>query len=414
MNILIMGGAYPPVVTSSARLYSELSESLSNMGHNVTVITTHPSAEDMVVEGHGGYCTTPSWELVNGVNVLRVSHLSFLSKIPGGKPFRFFLSFLLFTIRGLLVRGPHVILVYSPPLFMGIAGYIVSKFKKARFVLNIQDIHPKVLFDMGVIKNSLLKKILSKMEDICYKKAHAIIVYSSGNRDYLRLRGVDRKVFIIPNWFDIPRVDSPNRIYSFRKEEFIGDKFVVSYAGAMGEAQGLEIVVEVAETLKKYNDIIFILAGEGRLKFLLAGLINERKLSNVLLLPLMAKDRYIQFLQASDVCLVTLSPDVPLQTVPGKLADIMACGRPIIAAVNRHGDAAGIINQAECGFYVDPGNVEAFAQAVLRLHRDESLRKDMGGKGMTFAARNFSRTGCTKQYEKVLFSATRGAPFYSK
>lgn len=409
---MILIGSYPPVINSAARLYSELAESLTDLGHRVTVITEHPGKGDMVNEGHEYYYAKSSRKYLKGVNVLRVSPLSFLSKIPCGKPLRFFLSCLLFTFRGLCAKWPDVILVYSPPIFNGIAGYIISKVKKAPFVFNMQDIHPKVLFDSGVIKNKFIKWILSRMEEFCYRKAHSFIVYSSGNRDYLLQRGVVRDVCIIPNWVDTTEMGSYERMNSFRNDKLIGDKFVVSYAGTMEKAQGLEIVVEAAMALKEYNDIMFILAGEGSSKTALQNLIQKRKLRNVLLTPVMPKDRYIQFLYASDVCLVTLSSDIPLQTVPGKLVDIMARGKPIIAAVNQQGDAAIIIKTAGCGFCVDPGDVVTFSQAVLRLRRDEGLRKKMGGKARLFAEQNFSRAICTKRYEEVLCHAARGERFH--
>jgi len=411
---MILVGSYPPIINSAARLYCELAESLKVMGHHVTVITAHPDEGDMVDEGHEYYCAKSSKKYLKGVHVLRVSPLSLLTKFPFGKPLRFFLSCLLFTFRGLCTRRPDVILVYSPPLYMGISGYILSKAKKTPFVFNMQDIHPKVLFDSGVIKNKFIKRILSGMEEICYRKAYSFIVYSSGNRDYLLQRGVVRDVCIVPNWVDTIAMGSADGMNSFRNEELMGDKFVVSYAGTIQQAQGLEVVVEAAETLREYNDIIFLLAGEGSSKTALQSLINERRVNNVLLRPVMPKDRYIQFLYASDVCLIALSSDIPLQTVPGKLADIMACGRPVIAVVNQQGDAASIIKEAGCGFCLDPGDVEAFSQAVLRLQRDEGLRKEMGGKARLFAEQHFSRSVCTKQYEEVLFSAMRGDRFHSK
>ena len=214
-------------------------------------------------------------------------------------------------------------------------------------------------------------------------------------------------MFIIPNWVDTTARGAYERINSFRKDKLIGDKFVVSYAGTMQQAQGLEIVVEAAAALKEYNDIIFILAGEGSSKTALQNLIQEKHVSNVLLRPVMPKDSYIQFIYASDVCLVTLSADIPLQTVPGKLADIMACGKPIIAAVRQQGDAASVIRQAGCGFHVDPGDTEAFSKAVLRMYRDEVLRKEMGVRARLYAEQYFSRDTCTKHYEEVLLSAMR-------
>ncbi len=412
MNVMILVASYPPILDSAARLYSELSESLINMGHSVSVVTELPDNDDPIDKGHDFYGNMSSKIVLNGVSVHRVSPLFFMPKIPGGKPLRFFLSCLLFTCRGLCSKQPDVILVYSPPLYMGISGYIISKFKKARFVFNMQDIHPKVLFDSGVIKNKLIKRILSGMEEICYRKACSFIVYSSGNRDYLLAKGVNKEVFIIPNWVDTTAMGSADSMNSIRNEKLIGDKFVVSYAGTMQQAQGLEVVIETAEVLKEYKDIIFLLAGEGSSKPALQSLIDERKVSNVLLRPVMPKDRYIQFLYASDACLVTLSSDIPLQTVPGKIADIMACGRPIIAVVNQQGDAASIIKRAGCGFCVNPGDVEAFSRAVLRLHEDEGLRKEMGEKARLFAGQNFSRTVCTKRYEEVLRHAARGKSFH--
>lgn len=410
---MILIGSYPPIINSAARLYSELAESLKDMGHHVTVITAHPGEEHMVDEESEYYCAKPSSKYLKGVHVFRVSPLSLLAKFPGGKPLRFFISCLLYTIRGLCARRPDVVLVYSPPIYMGIAGYIISKAKQTRFVFNMQDIHPKVLFDSGIIKNKFIKSILSVMEEICYRKAYSFIVYSDGNRDHLLQRGVDREVFIIANWVDTTVVKSSDRMISFRKEERIGDKFVVSYAGTMLQAQGLALVVESAKALSGYNNIIFILAGEGSSKTNLQSLIKERRVNNVLLRSAMSRALYLQFLCASDVCVVALSPDTPLQTVPGKLADIMASGRPVIAAVNQQGDAARIIKQAECGFCVDPGDVDAFSRAVLSLHRDECLRKTMGEKGRIFAEQHFSRAVCTKQYEKVLFSAMRGNRLHS-
>jgi len=407
INIMILVASYPPIIESAARLYSELSESLSAMGHSVTVITEYPDDERPVDKSHKYYGTRVSRIVLNGVSVLRVSPLFFLSKYPGGKALRYFISLLLFTFRGLCTNRQDIILVYSPPLFMGISGYILSKVKKTPLVFNLQDIHPKVLFDSGVIENKFIKMILSRMEEFCYRKAHSFIVYSAGNKDYLLGKGVDRAVFIIPNWVDTTARGAYERINSFRKDKLIGDKFVVSYAGTMQQAQGLEIVVEAAAALKEYNDIIFILAGEGSSKTALQNLIREKNVSNVLLRPVMPKDSYIQFIYASDVCLVTLSADIPLQTVPGKLADIMACGKPIIAAVRQQGDAASIIRQAGCGFHVDPGDIEAFSKAVLRMYRDEVLRKEMGVRARLYAEQYFSRDTCTKHYEEVLLSAMR-------
>jgi glycosyltransferase involved in cell wall biosynthesis len=414
MNILLLVECYPPIINSAARLYHELAESLRDQGHDITVITRQPGAEDVADEGHEYFRKKSSRKIFPGISVLRISPLSFLSKIPGGKPFRYLLSCFLYIFRGFFTISPDVILVYSPPLYMGISGYILSKVKGTRFVFNLQDIHPKVLIDSGIVKSQIFKSILSKMEEICYRKAYSFIVYSAGNRAYLLQRGVNKEVFIIPNWGDSTALALSERMNLLRSEKLIGDKFVVSYAGSMQQSQGLEVVVETAEALKEYKDIIFLLAGEGPSKPVLKRLLIKRKVSNVLLRSVMPQDRYIQFLRESDVCLVTLSSDIPIHTVPGKIADIMSCGKLVLFVGNQQGDAAGIIKEARCGICVNPGDVEAFKNAVLRLYGDEELRKEMGQKARRFAEQYFSRTVCTKRYEEVLMSASRGDRSVSK
>lgn len=414
MNIMILVGHYPPIIDSGARLYSELSESLRKMGHSITVISEYPAKNSPVDKNHEYFTSARgSRTASNGEIVLRVTPLSFMSKIPGGKPLRFLFSCFLFAIRGLFTRRPDVILVYSPPLYMGISAYIISKIKRTRFVFNLQDIHPKVLFDAGAIKNPLIKSILSKMEDVCYKAAHSLIVYSEGNREHIIQKKANGTVYIIPNWADVDAVVFFDKAHSFRKEEIVGDKFVVSYAGTIQQAQGLEIVVEAAEILKDYKDIIFLLAGEGASKSILENLINKKKVNNVLLRSVMPKEHYKQFLYESDVCLVTLSLDIPLQTVPGKLADIMGYGKSLILAASLRGDASKVVNKAGCGFCVQQGDAKAFAKAVLDLYEDNELRKEMGKKARLYAEQHFSRAVCTKQYEKVLLCAATDSNFYA-
>ena len=107
-------------------------------------------------------------------------------------------------------------------------------------------------------------------------------------------------------------------------------------------------------------------------------------------------------LYESDICLLPLGKDTPLQTVPGKLADLMASGNPILAAVNLAGDTAAVINNAGCGVCVAPGDTEAFANAVMHLAADPDYRKQLGKKGRMYAEQHYSRASCTRQYLEVL------------
>ncbi len=404
MKIMMLVSSYPPIIESAARLYSELAESLYNMGHNVTVVTEYPADDRPIDTSHKYYGNNAKYLLLNGVNVLRISPLFILYKINFVKALRFVMSCILFSLRGIFSKSQDVILVYSPPLFMGISGYLISKIKRAALVFNLQDIHPKVLFNSGAIKNTFLRFIFQKMENFCYMVSDSFIVYSEGNKQYLLDKGIDKEVFIIPNWVDTTILDSSEEEVNVGDDTIYDNKFIISYAGIIQEAQGLEIIVDAAIKLKKFNNILFIIAGEGAAKKDLQCLVDKRKITNVLFYPVMPRKQYIKFLNNSDICLISLSKDIPLETVPGKLADLMACGKPVLAVVNHKGDAAGIIRQSGCGICVEPGDAESFTDAVLKMYRYKEMLEKMGESGRLFAEKNFSRDVCTKLFEKVLTS----------
>ena len=402
MNVLVLVASYPPGLDSAARLYSQLAEHLAEAGHNVTVISEHPAEGRLVDRSHPYFTHRLSAEVLNGVRVLRVSPLMLLAKMPGGKALRFLVSCALYAARGLRLDRQHVVLVYSPPLFMGVAGYLLSKRHRSRLVLNVQDIHPKVLFDSRVIRNPLVKTMLKWMEDFVYRRAFSFIVYSNGTRHYLIGRRVSGEVHVIPNWVDESAFKTGGTRARFREEEGIGDQLLVSYVGTMDSTQGLDAVIAAADLLRSFPDIIVLLAGDGTAKTRLADQVQILNLRNVLLRPAMPAARYLDCVRSSDVSLVTLNSDVPRETVPGKLAYAMACGTPVLAAVSPEGDAAEIVQQAGAGRCVSPGDARGLADAMLALYQDPALRRELGAQAARYAADHFSGRSCMQQYERVL------------
>jgi len=407
MKVVVLVASYPPVLESAGRLYSQLSESLAAAGHEVTVITEHPAKCLPVDSSHSYYQREPSDSVLNGVRVLRVSPLEFVAKLPGGKACRFALSCLLFALRGLLLGRREIVLVYSPPLFMGIAGYLLAMRHRAKLVLNVQDLHPLVLFESGAVRHPWFKSILKSMEEINYRNADAFIVYSEGNRDYLAGKAVRGKIHVIPNWVDMEELRVTGSCGRFRDEEAIAAGLLVSYVGTMQPAQGMGVIVQAAELLRSHPGIVFLIAGEGPSKAALQRLILQKQLTNVLLRPAMPAERYLRCLMATDVSLVTLAPDVPSQTIPGKLAYAMACGKAVVAAVSPNGDTARLVNQAGCGLCVASGDAAALADAILLLFNDPELRRGMGIKAAEFAKTHLSRDACTGCYERVMIDLTR-------
>ena len=408
MNILIITDSFPPEIKSSANLLFELSEDLAESGHQVTVITGFPKHYinniDQRYRGKLFLC-----ERMNKVKVIRLLSISFIRHIPVIRGLDQFLLSVIFFFGGISLGKQNVILTYSPPLPLGISAYLLGKIKKAPFIFNVQDIFPQSVIDLGLLKSKFLITISELMEKFIYKKAHYITVHSEGNRENIISKNVNpEKVVTIHNWVDTDLIKPvKTQDNNFRGKNNLKDKFVVSFAGTMGFAQGLEIVVNCAELLKSYKNILFLLVGDGIKKDGLINKAEDMQLNNIKFLPVQSKKVYPFILYTSDICLVTLDKKVLTPAVPAKLLNIMASGRPVVASMNLKGDAPKIIKSAECGYCIDADDVKGFSEAILKLYDNPTLREDMGKNGRSYAVKYFSRQVCVRKYEKLFLKAYR-------
>ena len=406
MNILILTEAFPPEIRSASHLLYELAESLVEKGFKVTVITRFP--KDYINKIDKKYTAKLFFhEKMGGINVIRLYSFSFLRHIPLIRGLSQFILSGLLVIGGIVSGKQDIILAYSPPLPLGISAYLLSRMKKAPFVFNVQDIFPQSVVDLGLLKNKVLIKISEAMEKFIYKKARYITVHSEGNRENIISKDIDPdKIETIPNWVDTDLIKPvKNQDNNFRKKNNLKDKFVVSFAGVMGFAQGLDIVISCAELLKSYKDILFLLVGDGVKKDGLIKETEDMQLNNIKFLPPQPKEEYPYILYSSDICLVTLDKSVKTPVVPAKLLNIMASGRPVVASMNLKGDAPKIIKDAKCGYCVEADDVKGFSEAILKLYNNTSLRDEFGKNGREYAVRHFSRKICIEKYEKLFLKA---------
>ncbi|MBA7590832.1 Poly(ribitol-phosphate) alpha-N-acetylglucosaminyltransferase [subsurface metagenome] len=214
---------------------------------------------------------------------------------------------------------------------------------------------------------------------------------------------------IIHNWVDTDLIKpSKNQDNDFRRKNNLNSKSVVSFAGVMGFAQGLDIVISCAELLKSYKDILFLLVGDGVKKEGLMKRAKNMQLNNIKFLPPQPKEIYPSILYTSDICLVTLDKSVKTPVVPAKLFNIMASGRPVVASMNLKGDAPEIIRNAKCGYCVEADDIEGFCEAILKLYNNPKLRDEFGMNGRKYVVEHFSRKVCIEKYEKLFLRTCEG------
>ncbi len=390
------------MINSAARLYSELAETLRVWGHHATVITSQPKrylAQDDPASTSG----PPRREELNGVDVHRVPALRVMWGVPLLRGFEQFLTALTYLLAGLFLRPRQAVIVYSPPLPLGISAYILSRLWRAQCILNVQDLYPKTAVDLGLLRNGLLVAVANGIESFLYRHVDSIVVHSPSYRDHVAARGGDpSKVHLISNWEDLEAFTPGKGGDGFREDLGIEGAFLVVHAGVMGFAQGLYQVVEAAVHLREYRDIVFLLVGDGAMRGGLERQAQDAGNVGVRFLGLRPSSDYQRILAAADVCLVSLHKQLRSPGIPGKLQSIMAAGKATICCLRRDSDPAHMVEEASCGLTVEAGEPEALAEAVLRLYRDRELCETMGRQGRGYAEEHFRREVAVRRYEALL------------
>jgi len=407
MKVLLLTAYFPPDTGSAAHLFYELGTALVERGHRVTVLTNMPGYH---AQGPLDRYKGKRWirEEINGMEVMRTACLRFPRRFMIGRALWHFSGALAFLLAGLGLPKHDVALVYSPPLPLGLTAWGLRRLRGIPFVLNVQDLFPQSIIDLGLLRNRWIIWAFEQVERFVYARATHITVHSPGNRDHVVAKGTEpERVSIIPNWVDTRFIQPGPRTNSFRREHGLDDAFVVSFAGVLGYSQDLDVVLEAARltqsaTPNPQSAILFLIVGDGVEKPRLEAKAQQMGLCNVRFLPMQPRERYPAVLQASDVCLATLHSQVHTPVVPSKILSIMAAGRPVIAALNLDGDAPKLIAAAHCGLCVPPEDPQALADAVLRLYRDPSLRQELGRNGRRYAEEHLSLETCVARYEELL------------
>jgi glycosyltransferase involved in cell wall biosynthesis len=407
--VLILAYYFPPEVGSGPHLPFELGESLVELGHEVTVVTSFPRYH--VPEMPPRY-RRRFWcrEAMAGMTVLRVNAPNIHGKTPILRGIAQQLVPWMLALRALPCERPEIVFVVTPPLAMAHAARLVARRFGIPLVVNVQDLFPQNAVDLGLLRNRAAIRFFEALERGVYRTATAVTVMSDGNRDYVIGKGGNPEtVFTVPNWVDTDLIRPGERMNEFRAANDLGSAFVVLFAGTMGWSQGLGTVVEAARQLAAEPDLLFLMVGDG---VELEGLKRQAAgLPNVRFLPMQPKEVYPQVLAAADACLVTLRPEVATPVVPSKISTIMAAGRPILASLPLRGDAPRLITDAQGGLVAPAGDAVALASAVLRLMQRKELAKQMGRNGRSYCEKHLCRTVSVKRYVEIfqmLQSNSRG------
>jgi colanic acid biosynthesis glycosyl transferase WcaI len=308
-----------------------------------------------------------------------------------------------------IIPRPQVILVPSPPLTMGLVAWLLARFYRVPYVYNVQEIYPDVAINLGAIHNKWLIRLLFRLERFVYSKARIITVIASQMRQRLLEKRVpDAKIRVIPNFVDVEEFQPLPKANAFSQEHDIQDKFVVSYSGNMGPAQGLETFIEAADLIRNEPAIHFMMMGSGTLKERFERRVTDLGLKNFTFLPYQHISLMPQIYAASNLCLVPQTANIGSDAVPSKVYRIMAAARPVLACTDPDSDLAELVHRADCGLVVQPGSASLLVEAIQYAFRNPELGKRLGESGRGHVVENYARSVITNRYDKLIRTVLNG------
>lgn len=406
MKILAPYAYFAPERAASSYLWQNLHETFASCGWDCDVYVPTPT-RGIVPEVRIDYRNGKKIESFYD-GKLMVRHFSLWSE-PKGAAMRFVRYFVQCIRQYFLVfnkKGEYdVIFAASTPPIIGVTCAMIKKRLQIPFVYNLQDIFPDSLLGASITKKKgLAWKIGRKLEDLTYKHADKIIVISEDFKRNIMAKGVpEEKIEVVYNWVDenavVPVSDAENPLF----EEFgiSRNKFRVVYAGNLGNAQNIDIILDAAKRLLNEFDIEFVIFGSGGRETEIRTRIENGKLTNVKLLPLQPYDRVSFVYGLGNVCIVSCKAGLGGSAMPSKTWSIMSSGRAVLANFDE-GELKLILEKNDCGLFTMSGDVGGFVSAILSLSHDISLCARMGKNGRKFILDNLTKEVGTRRYVEVI------------
>jgi colanic acid biosynthesis glycosyl transferase WcaI len=415
VKILYVSQYFPPEMGAPAARASELASHWAQAGHEVSVLTGFPNHPTGVVppEWRGRLRRLIYHEKIGGADVFR----TWLWPLPNRKAHERMRNYASFCVsaglRGLAIPRPDVIIASSPQLLVGLSGWWIARARQLPFVFEVRDLWPESLAAVGVGNEaSLLYHALGSVAKFLYQRADRIVVVSPAFKAHLmrHWRVPTERIAVVENGVetDLFAPASAPANLALRRELGAEGKFLVCYIGTMGNAHGLETLLDAANQLQlQESNAQFLLVGEGAEKERIKTLAQSCSLTNVRFLDQQPREKIPAFISASDACLVLLKKtDVFKTVIPTKMLEFMSCARPVILGVD--GQARQIIEDAGAGLAIEPENPAELVSAIHQLSADRELCTILGQKGREYILGHFSRGRTAEKYIDVLRNLVEG------
>jgi glycosyltransferase involved in cell wall biosynthesis len=296
-------------------------------------------------------------------------------------------------VVGLFCTRKHdIIICESPPLFLGITALILKWTKKSKLIFNVSDLWPESAEKLTIITNKTLLGLSYKLESFLYKNADLVSGQTQGIMDNILQRFPKIQFHLLRNGIDTKQFSATGNRKLFRETYNIkDDAFVIAYAGIIGHAQGLDILIEAANLLKHNHSLVFLLVGNGPVKEKLIEMVKTYVLENVIFVDSVPRSQMPDVIAACD-CYVTplRKNDLFLGAIPSKIFEPLYYGKPVIMGVD--GEAKQLfVTEGKCALHFEPENTTELVAQINLLYQDKNLYNQLSVNGKTYVSTHFDR-----------------------
>ena len=397
-EVWVLSELYYPEETSTGYFLTRIAEGLARH-FTVGAICGQPS---YAAKG----LRAPAREMRNGVEICRCRGTTFdkdSTVLRLANAFTVSGAVFLAALRRVR-RGDCVLVVTNPPVlpFLAMAA---CRMRGAKCLVLIHDVYPEVLFACGMVTpEGIVARVLSWLSRRLCLRAEVNIVLGRDMKQLLaRKTGDEGRITIIPNWADLTEVSPlPREGNAFLERLGLPGKFVVQYAGNMGRTHGLDSLLGAAERLQNCLEVHFLFIGSGARKDWLEQAARDRGLRNVTVLPRQPREELSAVLSACDVAVISFLPGMAGVSVPSRMYNILAAGKPILGVTDRDSELALVIEEERVGWVVPPSQPEKIVEAIQDARSAPDVLAEMGQRARTVAEKKYSPESVIQAYVSLI------------
>lgn len=406
-RLLLYGTNYYPEPIGIPRYTTEMAEDMAASGHEVTVVTAaplYPTWSRFPGYRYGRYTS----ETRNGVRIERVP--TYIPRNTGfGQriiyEFIFWLLSMPVVIRHAL-RGIDALIVTSPPLVLCFA--LLIPLGGARKVVIVKDLQIDIAENMGIVRNRTILNILYRIERFLLNRADVVTAVSLGMLRRLKAKGLGARCEFFPDWVDTDRLAETAEDVARAKRKELGlppEKTIIGYSGNLARKQGIELLVEMARRFhgKGRADLHFLICGDGPAKAAIVELVRDLKLPNVTMAPLQPEADLPALLTAIDVHAVMQKDEVSDLVMPGKIFNIMSCGRSLVVTAPAASAIDAVMTASGAGVRVGREDEDGLEAAIGKLAGEPDLRREMGRTGRIYVVDHMAKRSVLELFYSHIF-----------